>query len=403
MTTVPHIARKTARVHRMLETGCPVLLMVSGGADSVTLLHLFAAGEFGEHRLRVLHVNHLLRAGHSDGDEAFVLELCGELGVECRVVRYDVAGYALGRGSISRTREGRFVTGSPARSSMPGARSCGVDAITGRVAVAHTLDDRVETFFMRAIAGVGSGGLNALAPVRERIVRPLIDVDGVQVRAWLGERGVSVARGRVERGHRPIARPRAPRADARGGAAEPGVAVAIVRTMDLLADDDALLSRMADAFARDFARCEPGERSRVRPRVDADTRSDDGQADGARGAARGPSRRHRGLKPSHVEALVEGSLDETSPATCRTGSGLCPSTVRLVILRTDAQVPRMAPSLLSVPGSADLGAGRRHLGDADRFSRRRRELLTRWSSTRGASGRTHGGRCARVIGCVHWG
>ncbi len=222
MTTVPHTARKTARVHRMLEAGCPVLLMVSGGADSVTLLHLFAAGELGEHPLRVLHVNHLLRAGHSDGDERFVLELCTELGVECRAVRYDVAAWAADEG-LNLEDAGRQVRYRFAGEELDAwCEELGVDATTGRVAVAHTRDDRVETFFMRAIGGSGTGGLNALAPVRDRIVRPLVDIDRAQVRAWLEGRG---AIWREDASNEDTTRSRAlvrARVDARGRATEPG-------------------------------------------------------------------------------------------------------------------------------------------------------------------------------------
>ncbi len=92
MTALIEIARATIARHAMLPGGAPVLVMVSGGGDSVALLKLLASGELGEHPLRALHVNHLLRAEHSDADERFVADLCRTLGVECRTVRYDVAG-----------------------------------------------------------------------------------------------------------------------------------------------------------------------------------------------------------------------------------------------------------------------------------------------------------------------
>lgn len=354
MTTVPHIARDTARVHRMLEADCPVLLMVSGGADSVTLLHLFAAGELGEHPLRVLHLNHLLRAACSDGDERFVMEICGELGVECRVAHYDVAGWARAEG-LNLEDAGRQVRYRFAGEELDAwCRELGVDARTGRIAVAHTRDDRVETFFMRAIAGSGAGGLNALAPVRERIIRPLVDVDRAQVRAWLAERG---AAWREDASNDDTTRARAlVRAELMPVAERlnPAVREAIVRTMSLLADDDALLSRMAEAFARDFARVEPGDRVEF-DREWMRTLERTMARRTVRSALLRAFPQASRLESAHVEALVDGLARDDFARDLPFGLRAVSEYGTMVILRTDAQVPRVAPSLLSLPGSADLG------------------------------------------------
>ena len=100
MPALADIARATATRHAMLPEGAVVVVLVSGGADSVALLRLLAEGALGDlaGRLFVLHVNHLLRDADADADAAFVRELAASLGVPCDVVRYDVAAYAEAEG-----------------------------------------------------------------------------------------------------------------------------------------------------------------------------------------------------------------------------------------------------------------------------------------------------------------
>jgi tRNA(Ile)-lysidine synthase len=224
----------------------------------------------------------------------------------------------------------------------------------GRIAVAHTRDDRVETFFMRAVAGSGAGGLNALAPVRGRIVRPLTDVDRVAVREWLETRGHPW---REDASNTDTARARAlVRAELIPAAEKlnPAVRANVVRTMELLADDDALLTRMAEAFARDFARVVAGQRvefERQWMRTLEPTMARRTIRSALLEAFPWASR----LESSHIEALAQGvSQDDFARdlpgglrAECEYG--------KMVILRTDDEDPRVAPSLLPLPGNADLG------------------------------------------------
>jgi tRNA(Ile)-lysidine synthase len=328
--------------------------MVSGGADSVTLLHLFASGELGEHPLRVLHVNHLLRAEHSEDDERFVVGLCQELGVECRVVRYDVGAWAAEEG-LNLEDAGRQVRYRFAGEELDAwCAELGVHAQRGRIAVAHTRDDRVETFFMRAISGSGTGGLNALAPTRERIIRPLVDVDRAQVRTWLSERGLAW---REDASNADTTRSRALVRSELMPVAErlnPSVRAAIVRTMDLLADDDALLSRMADAFAQDFTRSELDERVEF-DREWMSTLERTMARRTVRSALIRAFPHASRIESAHIEALVDGLSDDEFARDLPFGLRAVSEYGTMVILRTDAQVPRVAPSLLSLPGSADLG------------------------------------------------
>ena len=95
--------------NHMAEPGDGILAAVSGGADSVCLLLVLRelADELGIH-LAAFHMNHSLRGEEADRDEAYVRELCGELGVPLKVVREDVRAYAAASG-MSEEEAGRVL------------------------------------------------------------------------------------------------------------------------------------------------------------------------------------------------------------------------------------------------------------------------------------------------------
>ena len=147
----------------MLAGGETVLVAVSGGADSVALLH-FLVGLAGAWRLRlhVLHVDHQLRPD-SKADADFVRALGTRLGVPVDVATVTVDA----RGSLeAAARVARYAA------LESSAARLGAD----RIAVGHTADDQAETVLMRLLEGAGVRGLAGIPPVRGRIIRPLIDL-----------------------------------------------------------------------------------------------------------------------------------------------------------------------------------------------------------------------------------
>jgi len=355
MTSLIETARATVARHAMLPAGSPVLVMVSGGGDSVALLRLLAAGEFGTHPLRVLHVNHLLRAEESDADARFVVALCDQIGVECRTVRYDVGAYAEAE-RLNLEDAGRRVRYRFAEEELDAwCAQLAEDPGRGRMAVAHTRDDRVETFFMRAIAGSGLGALNALAPVRGRIVRPLSDCDRAEVRAWLEEAGHAwredASNTDTERSRALVRNELLPVAER----LNPGVRVAVTRTMELIGGEDALLTSMAEAFVRDFTLVEPGRRVTFE-RQWMCTLDRAMARRTVRAALIGAFPDASRLEASHVEALVDGLAAEGFARDLPNGLRAETEYGNMVVSCTDFEEPRVAPSLLALPGSADLGS-----------------------------------------------
>lgn len=357
MSGLPDIARATAAEHAMLPEDSPVVAMVSGGADSVALLRLLAAGELGRHPLSVLHIDHALREDSAE-DAAWVAALCEQLGAVVRVVRYDVAEYAAANG-LNLEDAGRRVRYRFAEEEVDAlCEAAGCPAAAGRIAVAHTLDDRVETFLMRALTGAGAGGLTGLRPVRGRVVRPLADAPRAGVLAYLGSLGqawredptnLDTSRLRAKVRHKVV-----PALEA----AEPGFREPLARALRVLAEEDGLLAGMAEAFARDFAGIEPDGalgfdralmRTLSRPMARRTLRE---------ALVRAFPEASR-IEAAHVEALVDGLADDGFARDVTGGLHARSEPGRLVVSRTASAVAPIEPTLLGLPGVADLGpAGR---------------------------------------------
>ncbi len=353
MTKLVEIARTTVSRRGLLPDGSPVLAMVSGGADSTALLHLLAKGVFGEHPLRVLHVNHLLREDAAS-DEAFVVAMCACWGIDARVARYDVGAYADAEG-LNLEDAGRRVRYRLAEQELDAlCEELGLPAPSGRIAVAHTLDDRIETFFMRAISGAGTRALAGIPAQRGRIVRPLIDCERSAVREYLESLGVEwcedATNTDTDRSRALVRAQILPAAER----LNPSYRDAMRRTMDLLADDEALLDRLAGGFARDFAEVADGEvrfhrewmRSLERTMARRTVRDALSRAFPESGR----------LEAEHIEALVDGLDDEGFARDLPYGMRAFSEYGTLVVSQRGDAEQRVAPGLLTVPGHVDLGA-----------------------------------------------
>ena len=183
------------------QAAAPVILMVSGGADSMALLHMTATepidlgdgaglARVAKERLHVLHVNHLLRGKDADADQHFVQATCDSLGILCTVLRVDVAKLAQERdGNVEEI--GRRVRYDAARELAQ--KLCveqGVSRQKAKILTAHTADDRTETFMMNVMRGSGMGGLASIPRHRGLIYRPLLDYTHDQLKEWLKARGL---------------------------------------------------------------------------------------------------------------------------------------------------------------------------------------------------------------------
>lgn len=155
-------------------------IAVSGGADSVCLLHLLHefAPKWNLH-LSVIHIDHGIRGVASEADADFVSSLSGEFALPFHFQRVVVP--AIDDNLEQAARRVRQAFYHELLSSGK------VD----RIATGHTKSDQAETVLYRVLRGAGLPGLSGVRPItREGIVRPLLDCARDEVRAWLEERGI---------------------------------------------------------------------------------------------------------------------------------------------------------------------------------------------------------------------
>lgn len=175
--------RKTLLAFRMVSPGDKILVAVSGGTDSVTLLHLLhgLADEF-KLQLHVAHLNHLARGNESDEDSRFVSRLGEKLGLETFIESIDVkkerANFKTSFQETGRILRYRFLERTLQKTGG------------NKIAMGHTADDQVETVLMNLLRGSGLKGLAGIPPVRGNIVRPLIECFRAELDTYLKEQGL---------------------------------------------------------------------------------------------------------------------------------------------------------------------------------------------------------------------
>jgi tRNA(Ile)-lysidine synthase len=164
--------------YNMLAPGDRAGVAVSGGADSVVLVHLLhRLAPTLQITLALLHVNHGLRGAESDGDESFVRALGTMLGLE--VV---VTPGAVDQGNLE--QEAR-------RIRREFFQRCMAEYGLRRVALGHTRSDQAETVLFRLLRGSGLAGLAGMRPVtQDGLIRPLLTCSREEVRQWAIAQGV---------------------------------------------------------------------------------------------------------------------------------------------------------------------------------------------------------------------
>lgn len=168
--------------HGMTEAGDCIVAGVSGGADSVCMLHLLMRLQKEvPFRLAVVHVNHGLRPEAGE-DAVFVEKLCGQWGIPFYLREVDMTGYAAAH-KLSPEEAGRLLRYQAFREVLGEIKN----GARGRIAVAHNADDRAETMLFHMFRGSGLKGLSSIRPVRESVIRPLLCAGREQIEAYLAE------------------------------------------------------------------------------------------------------------------------------------------------------------------------------------------------------------------------
>jgi len=169
----------------MIAPGEAVLVGVSGGPDSVALLHalVLLQPDKGVARIGVAHVHHGLRGAEADADQAFVASLADGLGLPFYTEKIDAAAVARNTGAsvedAARTARYRFFQDTSAAHGYI------------KIATGHHADDNAEWVLMNLVRGAGPDGLSGIPPVRENIIRPLIHVSRAEILAFLTHGGMN--------------------------------------------------------------------------------------------------------------------------------------------------------------------------------------------------------------------
>lgn len=173
----------TLQKFQMLEKGDGVVVGVSGGVDSVALLHLlWRLREEWDLRLYAVHLNHGLRGQEAEADSKLVQKFAQELGVQVTVETADIAAEAAAMGVSEEEagRERRYALYHRVAREV-GAR---------RIAVGHHGNDQAETVLMNLVRGAGLRGLGGIPPVRGQIIRPLSGLQKSQLERYCRWQGL---------------------------------------------------------------------------------------------------------------------------------------------------------------------------------------------------------------------
>jgi tRNA(Ile)-lysidine synthase len=334
-------AFEAARASGLIRSGEPLIVLLSGGADSVCLLD--CAQRLGA-QVHVLHVNYGLRPG-SDADEQFCRVLCDRMGVPLTVEHV-----TLGEGNLQAlARQARYEISE----RLAAEHACDF-------AAAHTAGDQAETVLYRLAVSPGSRALLGMAPRRGRLVRPLLEASREDTREYCRERGLNwrddptnedprFARSRLRHEVLPVLRALSPAAER-----------TIAETSFLLRDERLIIERAADGVIAQLGIPTPLEALRLEPIGLARTvlvRLAE-RAAGAGSGAPGSGGATSAVALSRADCAAILSLSDEGTQTLDLGGGLRAvaeyGALRFVVGEPQP-APAPAPIALEIPGEAEFG------------------------------------------------
>lgn len=166
MSNLINLAEKAIKTHNMLVAEDNVIVALSGGADSVALLHtLLSLKDLFKLNIMAAHINHNLRGEEADRDESFVRKLCKDNNVKLFVKSIDINKIA---------KDQKISTELCGRNERYNYFKELSVKYSAKIATAHTASDNAETVLFNLTRGSGLKGMTGIQPVRDYIIRPLI-------------------------------------------------------------------------------------------------------------------------------------------------------------------------------------------------------------------------------------
>jgi tRNA(Ile)-lysidine synthase len=237
---------------RHVSPGDGIIVAVSGGADSVALLHiLYGFREELGFSLSIAHMNHMAREKDSDADAEFVRDLGQKLGLPCMVHSTDVKAEAKNQ-KTSFQETARNLRYQFLESALKVKKS-------NFIALGHTSDDQVETFIINLLRGSGARGLSGMPEIRAPFIRPMLTSSRHEVESYLQENDIKFredssnkenhyVRNRVRNELLPIL-----------AEYNPQIKSTIIDTVSILKDEDQFFEEYVEELLPEFVRTDRGK------------------------------------------------------------------------------------------------------------------------------------------------
>lgn len=175
--------RKTIREYNLIEKNDSIVVGVSGGPDSMTLLSiLLKLKEEFNLKIYVAHVNHMLRE-NAIKDEEYVKEFCKKNNIEMFIKKANISEIAK-KEKIGLEEAGRNARYNFFEEILKNTES-------NKIAIAHNLNDKVETIIMNTLRGSGVSGLKGIEPKRKKYIRPLIEIERHEIEKYCIENEIN--------------------------------------------------------------------------------------------------------------------------------------------------------------------------------------------------------------------
>ena len=173
---------ETIRKYNLIEDGDKIVLGVSGGPDSISMLNILKEikeEQIIKFEIYVAHINHMIREEAID-DEKYVEDYCNRNNIKCYIKRIDVIKIANDK------RIGTEEAGRNARYDF--FEEILKETNSNKIAIAHNKNDKIETIIMHLLRGSGLPGLKGIEPIRDnKFIRPLIECERSEIEQYCEE------------------------------------------------------------------------------------------------------------------------------------------------------------------------------------------------------------------------
>lgn len=175
--------RKTIREFNLIEKNDSIVVGVSGGPDSMTLLSILLKLKEEFHlKIYVAHVNHMLRE-NAIKDEEYVKEFCTKNNIEIFIKKANISEIVQ-KGKIGLEEAGRNIRYNFFEEVLKNTKS-------NKIAIAHNLNDKAETIIMNTLRGSGVSGLKGIEAKRKKYIRPLIEIERYEIEKYCIENKIN--------------------------------------------------------------------------------------------------------------------------------------------------------------------------------------------------------------------